>query len=48
MQMPADRGVVLNGHYLLFAMTADGTPASGTSSTSGMQRDSLGRLRHRR
>ena len=27
MQIPADRGVVLPGYYLLFAMTADGTPS---------------------
>jgi len=26
-QIPADRGVVLNGYYLLFAMTTDGTPS---------------------
>jgi galactose oxidase len=27
MQIPADRGVVLPGYYLLFAMAADGTPS---------------------
>jgi galactose oxidase len=27
MTIPADRGVVLPGYYLLFAMTADGTPS---------------------
>ena len=27
MQISADRGVVLPGYYLLFAMTADGTPS---------------------
>ena len=30
MQIPADRGVVLPGYYLLFAMTADGTPSIAT------------------
>jgi galactose oxidase len=30
MQIPADRGVVLPGYYLLFAMTADGTPSVAT------------------
>ena len=27
MQMPGDAGVVLPGYYLLFTMTADGTPS---------------------
>ena len=30
MQIPGDRGVVLPGYYLLFAMTADGTPSVAT------------------
>ena len=30
MAIPGDRGVVLPGYYLLFAMTADGTPSVAT------------------
>ena len=30
LQIPGDPGVVLPGYYLLFAMTADGTPSVAT------------------
>ncbi|HEY4569965.1 MAG TPA: galactose oxidase-like domain-containing protein, partial [Kribbella sp.] len=30
MQIPGDRGIVLPGYYMLFAMTADGTPSVAT------------------